>query len=142
MTILTSQCDSVMKKMCEFIFPEVQKTSEPATDCSDVQIVFWICCTVIVLALFFVVGVLIRKWMEGRLVKKEREFKKEKEQEELKRKFQLEMVNKNLDFLDKQGNAENYQKALLYFTELVFQNKLETFSKETIEKFFKQGNNV
>ncbi len=141
MTLLTCQCDSVMKKMCGFLFSEVQKTCEPAMNCSDVQIVQTICCTLIIIALIFFIGFIFWKSAEVCADIKERKFKKEKEQEECKRKIQMDMVNRYLHSLDKQGNAENYQEALKFVTELVVQDKSKIFSKETIEKIFKSGKN-
>ncbi len=151
MTLLTCQCDSVMKKMCGILFPAVQKTSEPATNCSDVQIAQTICCAFIIIALIFVFGALVWKWLEGYAVKKEREFKKKKEEEENKQKLQMDMVNRYLDFLDNCAKGkeyivpnsekpdtdstkiENYRKVLQYVTQQVVNNKLNEFSAKNIE---------
>ena len=120
--LLSSQCDSVVTKICGGVIPVVKETYEAGTSENDVYIVAIICATIVVVA--WIAKIVILSWKNQDFQEKEneREEKRNKEKEDSIRKQKADLLGKHLDFLKENASKdekwiEDYKEVIASFKE-------------------------
>ena len=98
-TLLMSQCDSIVTKVCGNMIPVVQETYEAGTNWANVEIAKTICCSLVLIVAICVLGFLAWRLIDHHAKKNVDERKRKWEEDDKDRRQRSDLWDKKLQIL-------------------------------------------